>query len=231
MSDLYTSGAYLQTHPTWHTEDSPWKAKQILRGLVELDIHPKSVCEVGCGAGEILHQLCLEMPSDVHFTGFEISPQAFQMCKEREKERLTYRNEDFLLAAQPFYDVLLVIDVFEHIPDYMSFLKALRSRATYNVFHIPLELTVKFVLHRDALVLGRRSQGHLHYFNRSTALATLEDCGYTILKDFYTFWEGELPNRRPKHLRRRLAMRLLKAWNQDLAVRVLGGHALLVVAT
>ncbi len=34
---------YLQANPTWHIEDSPWKATQILKMLDRNKLQPKSV--------------------------------------------------------------------------------------------------------------------------------------------------------------------------------------------
>lgn len=33
LEQLYTSGEYLEKNPTWHVEESPWKAKQVIRML------------------------------------------------------------------------------------------------------------------------------------------------------------------------------------------------------
>ena len=95
---LYTdeNGDYLKNNPTWHVEDSPWKAKQILTMLNRHPIHPKSVAEIGCGAGEILNQLYAALPDDVHFTGYDISSDAIRFAKQREKERLEFKHENLL---------------------------------------------------------------------------------------------------------------------------------------
>ena len=74
---MYTGGAYLANNPTWHVEASHWKAAQILRMMQRNGLRPRTVCEVGCGAGEILRQLQLSMATDCLFLGYEISPQAF----------------------------------------------------------------------------------------------------------------------------------------------------------
>jgi len=55
--DMYQNGEYLRKNPTWDVEDSPWKAAQILKMLLEHNIRPCSIGEVGCGAGEILINL------------------------------------------------------------------------------------------------------------------------------------------------------------------------------
>lgn len=56
-TQIYTDGKYLQENPTWHLEDSPWKAEHILRMMQKNQLMPRSICEVGCGAGGILQQL------------------------------------------------------------------------------------------------------------------------------------------------------------------------------
>ncbi len=81
----YVGGEYLGHNPTWHVEDSAWKAEQILAALKRNGLHPATVCEVGCGAGEILSQLHARLPSHVVFTGYEISPQAHALALTREQ--------------------------------------------------------------------------------------------------------------------------------------------------
>ena len=52
--ELYTGGVYLEKNPLWHTDESPWKAKYVLRMMAKNGIAPKTICDVGCGAGEVL---------------------------------------------------------------------------------------------------------------------------------------------------------------------------------
>ena len=75
-SDMYQNGEYLRKNPTWDVEDSPWKAEQILIMLQEHNIHPCTIGEVGCVAGEILVSLQRSMDESCAFSGAEISPQA-----------------------------------------------------------------------------------------------------------------------------------------------------------
>ena len=82
---IYSDGTYQEHNQSWHVEDSPWKAQQILRILQKNDINPATVAEVGCGAGEILRQLSVELP-DATFAGYEMSPQAIALSKSRESE-------------------------------------------------------------------------------------------------------------------------------------------------
>jgi 2-polyprenyl-3-methyl-5-hydroxy-6-metoxy-1,4-benzoquinol methylase len=226
---IYTEeyGEYLQKNPTWHVEDSPWKAKQILKIVNANHIHPKSIAEVGCGAGEILNQLCLSMPGDVHFTGYDISIDAINLAKNREKDRLVFKHENFLETTTQ-YDLLIMMDVFEHVNDYLGFLKRCKNRAKHTIFHIPLDLSISAII-RNKLMDGRKSVGHLHYFMKETALATLADSGYDVIDFFYTTGSLDLPL---KNFRSRLAVfprKILYAINKDMAAKLVGGFSLLVL--
>jgi hypothetical protein len=57
METIYTSGEYLKTTQTWHIEDSPWKANQIIEIICNNHLQPKTIAEIGCGAGAIIEEL------------------------------------------------------------------------------------------------------------------------------------------------------------------------------
>ncbi len=96
MQDLYTSGDYIKKNPLWHTDEAPWKAKYILQMMVKHNIAPKTICDVGCGAGEILKLVQERMDDESMFWGYEISPQAFELCQSRANERLHSSDSDSL---------------------------------------------------------------------------------------------------------------------------------------
>jgi 2-polyprenyl-3-methyl-5-hydroxy-6-metoxy-1,4-benzoquinol methylase len=227
--NIYLGGEYIEKNPLYHVEDSPWKARQILRMLDRHDLQVASVCEVGCGAGEVLRQLQLQMPDEVTFHGYEISPQAFDLCKERQNERLLFYREDLLSKETQPFDLLLCIDVFEHVEDHMGFLRQLRPKGVHKIFHIPLEITANAVVRGKPFVAWREDLGHLHFFTKDTALLTLQETGYEIVDFFYT--PGGIE--RAQTVKQRVAKlprRVLSAISQDFAVRALGGYSLLVLA-
>jgi len=223
---IYANGEYLEKNPTWHIEDSPWKAKQILKIIEKNRLNPNSICEVGCGAGEILNQLCNQMPDNVSFAGYEVSPQAFNLCQQRKNHRLQFHLKDLLQDDKAFFDIVLAVDVFEHIEDYFSFLRNLRKKGEYKIFHIPLEISVGMVLKGSVILKTRETYGHIHYFTKETALATLKDTGYEILDHFYTATSLDLPN---QSLPLWLPRKIMYTFNKDMAVRILGGFSLIVL--
>ena len=227
--ERYFDGAYLAHNPTWHAEHSPTKARWIDEILRRNRLDPVTIAEVGCGSGEILVELRKRRP-EAAFTGFEISPDAYAICSSKSAQGLEFRLADLLQVESEPFDLLLAIDVFEHVPDYLGFLKALKAKAGHAIFHIPLDLSVQALLRGTSYPILREQTGHLHYFTRYTALATLRDCGYEIVDWTYTRSSQELPG---KGLRTRIAnlpRKLVQTVSEDLSARLLGGYSLLVLA-
>jgi SAM-dependent methyltransferase len=224
----YCDGSYLEHNPTYHVEDAAWKAGQVLKMLRKHRLQPWTIGEIGCGAGEVLRQLQLQLPEGPHFYGYDISPDAIALCRQRENDRLHFACADLLTTETKPFDLLLCLDVVEHVEDYLGFLRRLRPKATHHLFHIPLEMSAQNVFRCRPIFVGRATAGHLHYFMKDTALLTLQDAGYTIVDWFYTPCGDQ-----GKGLRSLLARwpRRVAGWiNPDLAARVLGGYSLLVLA-
>src|SRR3974390_258656 len=92
--DVYKDGSYLEKNPTWHVEESPFKVKYILRLLNKNCLELHSVCEAGCGVGEVLRLLQQQMPPDTDFVGFDISPQAHELSAPRSNSKLRFKLAD-----------------------------------------------------------------------------------------------------------------------------------------
>ncbi len=230
LDEIYTSGEYLEKNPSWHVEESPWKVQHILPMMKRHHLMPGTVCEVGCGAGEVLKQLQEKMDPLCSFCGYEISPQAFELSKSRANERLHFKLADFTQEQDVFFDLLLVLDVIEHLEDYFSFLRAIRPKGDYKILHIPLDLSVQTILRGNGLPKVREAYGHIHYFTKDIALQVLKDVGYDVLDYCYTARAIEQSTQEiPRNLMK-LPRKLLFAIHKDLAARILGGWSLLVLA-
>lgn len=229
MTDIYADGTYLRENETWHEEDSLWKAQQIRKIIDRNALSPSSICEVGCGAGEILIQLSELLGDDKEYCGFEISPQAYRICEPKTRSNISFFLRDFFEDPVESFDIVMAIDVFEHVEDYFGFLRRLKPKGEHKIFHIPLDLSVQSVLRAAPILKHRQSVGHIHYFTKETALATIEDTGYDIVDYFYTS-SLDLPNRSWKSKLLKIPRALAFFVNEDLAVRILGGYSLLVLA-
>jgi 2-polyprenyl-3-methyl-5-hydroxy-6-metoxy-1,4-benzoquinol methylase len=222
---IYTKDYYTQSNPT----GAIWKAEQVVKMIEKHSLPLYHVCEIGCGAGQVLRHIQSRLPKDAEFYGYDTSPDAIALCKSIENEHLHFSCKDLLSNGTECFDVLLCLDVVEHVEDYMGFLRKLQPRAKYKIFHFPLDLTAQTIARRSPIVGARTQTGHLHYFFKETALFTLKDTGYEILDWFYTAGHvGLAQTARTKlaRLPRETAFRL----SPDLAVPVLGGYQLLVLA-
>jgi SAM-dependent methyltransferase len=226
---LYTSGEYLASNPTWHAEDSAWKAVQVMGMLNRHGLRPRTVCEVGCGVGEVLRELHDRMDHQPNFVGYEISPQAFKLAASQSSERLTFRLGDVLEDDEKF-ELTLLIDVIEHVEDYFSLLRGLRARSGHTMLHIPLELSVLSVLLDTPMTFSRDRLGHLHFFTRDIALGMIRGVGYEILDRRFTAASSQYPRGSWKLRAVERARRVAFPLNQTAAVRILGGYSLLVLA-
>jgi SAM-dependent methyltransferase len=244
IKELYTSGDYLKKNPTWHVGESPWKVREIMRMFQRNNIAPQTICEVGCGAGEVLRLLQMKMDSGCIFSGYEISPQAFELSKGRESERLHFKLGDFMLEKDVSFDLILVLDVLEHMENPYDLLRDIKSKSPYKIIQFPLDISVRSVL-RDQIVTYREQFGHIHYFTKSIALRMLEEMGYEVLDCFYTSEIIPIPwneiKSNPRILVRKILgkikkgllgvpKKLLFVINQDLAERLFGEWRLLILA-
>ena len=228
--ERYTSGEYLRQNPSLHVEESEWKAKHIYRSMLRNGVAPHTVGEVGCGAGEVLRQLQMRMDEACLFWGYDISPQAIELARSRENEKLHFELADIREEDTPFFDLLLVLDVIEHLEDYYSFLRDIRPKSQYKMFHIPLDLSVQTVLRRRGLLKVREEYWHLHYFTKEIALEVLRDAGYEVLDYGYTARAIEEPTREVVRNLMKVPRKLLFTVHQDFAAHLLGGWSLLVLA-
>jgi SAM-dependent methyltransferase len=224
VKSIYENGTYLTNNPTWHSEDSAWKAANIIEMMNKHHLSFHSFAEVGCGAGGIISRIS-ERHRNAIFHGYDISPQAIALAKNFESENLKFFCTD-IFECNAAYDVTAIIDVIEHVEDYITFLKRLRDISKTFLFVIPLDINVSRVLRN---IMKDDSGGHLHFFMKDTAISILKHAGYEIVDWCYT--PGGLE--RAKKLRHKitwLPRKILYSIHKDFCVRLLDGFPLLVLA-
>ncbi len=229
MSDMYVGGDYLYLNPTWDAEHSLWKAILIRKLLDENFVQFNKITEIGCGAGQILVHLSNMFPLKI-FVGFDISPQAHQLAKQSESKNVQFKLGDFLKEHEDKQELIICADVFEHVEDYFSFLKSLAKKSEFVVFHIPLDLSIVSILSPKILLKSRRSVGHLHYFNKEIAEATLLTCGYKIIDSRITAGCLEFPETGILGRTNWLIRKICNYLSPPITARIFGGFSLLVLA-
>jgi hypothetical protein len=225
----YDESPYLSAHPGWHVEDSPWKVCQfvpLLReaGITSLD----SICEVGCGAGEVLWGMGRELGA-ARLVGYEVADAPLEIARRAHPEIRFERRDIEHDRPDTRFDLALLVDVLEHVENPHAVLRATATFAERVLIHLPLELNVQAAARAGRHLTSRAESGHIHYFSRETALALVAECGLTPAVWAYTPSHLLQPKSRRAalmQLPRKAAFRL----SPDLTSRVLGGPSLAVLA-
>ncbi|MFS8083807.1 MAG: class I SAM-dependent methyltransferase [Ginsengibacter sp.] len=230
--DLYTGSGYLKKNPNWDDDFSEWKAGLVMELIEKNKIQFKTVVEVGCGAGGILRHLYSNYKQAVSWRGFDISGDAIRLAKEKEHGSIEFFHADYLaITTEQNAELILCIDVVEHIDHYYGFLQKLQSKSGQFIFHIPLDLSCRSLLKPHIMLQQRQTVGHLHYFSKEMVEWMLKETGYEIVEWFYT--KAEIDLEKPKGLKSFLKKYLRKfsfAINKNLSAHLWGGYSMMIYA-
>lgn len=227
--DRYLSGDYAQKNPDWDSADAGWKAEKLALLLADHNCVPKTIVEIGCGSGAVLLAL-REFFSQATLAGFDIAPGAKGFWRDAARSGIRLELADYLELQEPTPDLILLLDVLEHLGNPWEFLARLRKRAKLVAIHFPLDLSASSVFRERPLLHVRDKVGHLHYFTRGLALALLEESGFEIIEARYTGAALDAPQRSLVTRAAGLLRRLAYAIDRDRSARLLGGETLMVLA-
>jgi hypothetical protein len=229
VNSRYESSEYLDANPSWDIEDSPWKAERVVNIMQRHALQPTTICEVGCGAGGVLAALRNNFPN-ARLTGYDIAPAAEKFWEDLKNKNIEFSVGNFFDLNKDHYNVILLLDVLEHIADPHQFLLKIKPHADYIVIHFPLDLSASSVLREKPLLYARRKVGHIHYFTKGLALELLKECGFEVMDCQYTGASLTMPQRSLKTKLFGWLRRPLYILNKDIGVRLLGGETLMVLA-
>jgi len=225
---MYTNGSYQDKNPGLHREDSAWKAEQVGSLLIKHQIHPSKIIEVGTGAGAILDQLSKNHPQIQQLSGFDISPSAIAEARKIANNKLSFEVGELPPGAHA--DLLLMLDVLEHVDDIYSFLRSLSNHAEHFIFHIPLDISLRTIMKPHIMLQQRRDVGHIHYFSKEMVLWAMKDSGYEIIDWKYT---KPITDNQPSPTFFRRLKKTLRNFSfnihEDLSAKLWGGYSMLLL--
>jgi 2-polyprenyl-3-methyl-5-hydroxy-6-metoxy-1,4-benzoquinol methylase len=148
------------------------------------------ILDVGCGVGATSAMLRKEGVAS-HCTGIEGSPYAAEIAKANLDDLLIADLNQPLhsLQIKHKFDLILCLDVLEHLVDPWARLKELRVLlSTGGLLLISLPNTRHHSVLRPLLLKGEWSyqeQGildstHLRFFTKSSALEMVKSCGFSV---------------------------------------------------
>lgn len=233
---IYTSGEYAMANPTWHAEDSPWKAKQIMR-ILQPCLSGQNllrICEIGCGVGSVLAELQMslrELNVESACVGYDIAPDAIKQAIgiHGQSDILSFECCDVLSkpALQCYW--CLLIDVLEHLQNPVDFLQELCRRGVQRfIVNLPLENNLINIM-RGKTDPRRSRVGHLHFWDTYSAMGILERAGLRVVQWIYAH-EVDVDIRHHRTTASIIAYvprKLLLAMVPKLCVHLLGGASML----
>ena len=186
MANQYLTGEYWTRNTSFHEEDSDFKFQNFFTLLTRnSQISISGIVDMGCGAGRILWNFAQAFPN-TRCLGIDLNPEIISYASSKYKrENLAFQLANGQPASTSGYNLVILADVFEHIEDYIGFLKSIKDKYSYHLFNIPLDLSVRTLL-KNGPVHARSAYGHLHFFYDKLALRTLEDNGFRIIDYLYT---------------------------------------------
>jgi SAM-dependent methyltransferase len=163
-----------------------WKAEQ-LKKLIPDYLTFNSVLEIGCAMGILLNNLA-EQLSIKNVYGLDISGENIKVAKElypgntffqgtiEDLKSITSKN-----CMPPEFDLIILSDIIEHIPDEMKFLKMVKEISSYVLINLPLE---KCFRNRHRKYGEDDHSGHLHCYDREMALSLINQTGFEVINSF-----------------------------------------------
>ena len=230
VSEIYLNDEYADKNSAFGDDEADWKSQNVVKMFERHNLKPKSIVEVGCAGGGILLKVVEKSGEVIRAVGYEPGPKPFALAQSRETEVVKFINDTLTSNVDDDFDIVLCLDVFEHVEDYFEFLRGLKKVGGNYVFHIPLDMNVQMVARQKPIQHVRDKVGHLHYFSKETALESLKHCGYTVEDWFYTCAVESNYNGGFKFKMMNIIRKLLFTISPDVSVRFLGGSSLMVYA-
>src|SRR4051812_23180865 len=133
--------AAAQHYGRWRTLSARTKADHVVALAARAGVRPRTLVEIGCGAGDLLAQLA-ERGTAERLDGFEIAPPAVQIARDRDipRARIELFDGAHVPAAAGAYDLAVVSHVREHVPDPPALLAEAARVASWVMVEVPLEV-------------------------------------------------------------------------------------------
>ncbi len=232
VDPCYAGGDYF-VDAQRHSADAAFKANHFLalflRVVKRERLSVQSLVDVGCGSGDIIKRIADSLKKNgfpsVQFKAYDVSPHVLNI----KKEGVEYIQGDFC-ETDEVVDVVTLFDVFEHVPDPVSFIKTLAERCKMVGFHIPLDDSLNYSV-RNLFRSKLHNPGHLLFMDTVSALNLLALAGLKVVDYEYTF--GFLAPSGHKTLLQKIVfpLRWLLAKNNPwLLSKTFGGASLMVMA-
>lgn len=162
-----------------------WKIRKMIECLPQ-DFEVNNIFEVGCAFGYILNNISDRLNISDR-TGIDISGKNIEAARSYYNDCTFFRGtlDEFVSAGNqslklPF-ELTILSDIVEHIPDDKGFLNSVRSISRYVLLNVPLE---KSFSTRNRNYGEQDRSGHLRSYDEADAVKLIEASGFEIINSF-----------------------------------------------
>ena len=194
MTDIYNDNSYLEKNPSLHTEDSEFKFQNIKRFLSSIEVKNNriKILDIGGGAG-IIGKLVLEYFQEsgiiVTFHSLDLSTQMLKIQLKNNPQIKKIINCSINECTELNYDLVLMIDVIEHIEGKEDTAKILNKLGKNIIYNIPIEINFFDILKylKSYFRYYKRQEkrwGHIHFFSFTSSQSFLRR-HYKIIDSYF----------------------------------------------
>ena len=163
-----------------------WKVRKLSQ-LVPGDFKANNILEVGCAFGVLLNILADLFQIKTRY-GIDISSENIKVAKDLYSgcNFIQGTVEEFISIVPPEiendrFDLVVLSDIVEHIPDDQGFLKSVSKISSYVLLNLPLEKSFKT---RNRKYGEQDPSGHLRCYDKDIAVRLVERAGFEVEKSF-----------------------------------------------
>lgn len=165
-----------------------WKTEQLIK-LIPAHLTFNNILEIGCAIGILLNKIAGRL-SVRNVFGLDISSENIKVAKELYPASTFFQGtvEDLKIRllnnlSITEFDLVILSDIIEHIPDDLKFLSTVKEISSYVVINLPLEKCLK---NRHRKYGVDDPSGHLRCYDRTMALSLINLAGFEIINSYTT---------------------------------------------
>lgn len=176
-------------YPFSHIDRSDNKISQIKRVLPS-DFRAVSLLDVGCNAAVVTSGVAEHVGARI-VHGIDPSDLAVIAARKNlaKFEQSSVFQVDFgQFETRYVYDLLMFIDVLEHLEDPVGTLRRASEITSYSIVRVPLEGSIinrfsRGFLGRNFYKIMERRYGHIQHFNPDSIRQTIYDGGFDVIRN------------------------------------------------
>jgi SAM-dependent methyltransferase len=163
-----------------------WKVRKLIQ-LIPEGFKVENILEVGCAFGVLLNNIADRLHLKNRL-GVDISGNNIEAAKNLYPECKFFHGtlEDFIRVIpgeirNRRYDLVVLSDIVEHIPDDLEFMKMVQNISSYVLINLPLEKSFNT---RNRKYGEQDPSGHLRCYDEEDALRLVTNAGFEVISSF-----------------------------------------------